>query len=76
MDRATLLAHEGQWVAEGSPSVASLDRLRPHEAELYRDLVEDMFGSRVRLEQERVSYSAIEAAVATLAADRASSGSR
>jgi hypothetical protein len=63
MDRATLLAHEGQWVEETSPHVASLDRLQPDEAELYRDLVEDVLGRSVRLEQERVSYSAIERAI-------------
>lgn len=63
MDRATLLAHEGQWVEEASPHVASLDLLRPAEAELYRDLVEDTFGPSVRLEQERVSYAAVERAV-------------
>lgn len=63
MDRATLLAHEGQWVAEASPHVAWLDRLQPDEAELYRDLVEDVLGPSVRLEQERISYSAIEHAI-------------
>lgn len=63
MDRATLLAHEGQWVQEASPYVAALDLLRPDEVELYRDLVEDALGPSVRLEQERVSYAAIEHAV-------------
>ena len=63
MDRATLLAHEGQWVTEASPHVASLQRLQPAELELYRDLVEDTLGPSVRLEQERISYSAIERAL-------------
>lgn len=62
MDRATLLAHESQWVEEASPYVGSLDRLASAEAELYRDLVEDVLAPSVRLEQERVSYSAIERA--------------
>lgn len=63
MDRATLLAHEGQWVREPKPVVTRLDRLRPDEADLYRDLVEDTLGPSVRLEQERVSYGAVELAV-------------
>ncbi|MPZ73964.1 MAG: hypothetical protein GEU74_12165 [Nitriliruptorales bacterium] len=63
MDRATLLAHEGQWVEEASPQIASLSRLTQEEAELYRDLVEDALGRSVRLEQERISYSAIEHAI-------------
>jgi hypothetical protein len=60
MDRATLLAHEGQWVQEAKPHVAHLPHLRPAEADLYRDLVEDAFGPSVRLEQERISYSVIK----------------
>jgi hypothetical protein len=63
MDRATLLAHEGQWVREPKPVATRLERLHPDEAGLYRDLVEDNFGPSVRLEQERVSYGAVERAV-------------
>lgn len=63
MDRATLLAHESQWVREPKPTVARLNHLHPSEADLYRDLVEDALGASVRLEQERISYSAIERAV-------------
>jgi len=62
MDRATLLAHEEQWVDEDSPVNSFLDLLHPDEAALYHDLVEDALGNSVRLEQERVSYSAIERA--------------
>lgn len=60
MDRATLLAHEGQWVREPKPTNEPLALLRPDEAALYTDLVEDALGNAVRLEQERVSYAAIE----------------
>lgn len=67
MDRATLLAHQGQWVREATPHVAALAHLHPAEAALYRDLVEDVFGSRVRLEQERIRFSTVEQAVATAA---------
>jgi hypothetical protein len=66
MDRATLLAHETHWDREPAPINAYLENLSPHEASLYRDLVEDVFGPSVRLEQERISYSRIEAVVSTL----------
>lgn len=74
MDRSTLLAHEGQWVTEDSPHVAPLQRLRPAELELYSDLVEDALGPSVRLEQERISYSAIEQAVPPSASSTTSEG--
>jgi hypothetical protein len=63
MDRATLLAHEAHWDREPSPVNADLQHLTADEAALYRDLVEDVFGPAVRLEQERVRYACIEAAV-------------
>jgi hypothetical protein len=63
MDRATLLAHEAHWDREPSPVNVHLAHLTADEAALYRDLVEDAFGPAVRLEQERISYPLIEAAV-------------
>jgi hypothetical protein len=63
MDRATLLAHESQWVVEPKSAIARLNGLRPEEADLYRDLVEDSLGASVRLEQERISYAMIERAI-------------
>ncbi|SDN11725.1 hypothetical protein SAMN04488074_13516 [Lentzea albidocapillata subsp. violacea] len=60
MDRATLLAHEDQWVSESAPVNAHLGSLQPNEAALYTDLVEDVLGTAVRLEQERVSFSALQ----------------
>jgi hypothetical protein len=63
MDRATLLDHESQWVREDRPTTAHLPLLTGPESALYRDLVEDTFGTAIRLEQERVRYSAITAAV-------------
>ncbi|GAB3566196.1 hypothetical protein GCM10027445_12590 [Amycolatopsis endophytica] len=62
MDRATLLAHEGQWVNEPNPTNEHLEALLPDEADLYTDLVEGALGSSVRLEQERISYAAIREA--------------
>jgi hypothetical protein len=64
MDRATLLAHRCQWVTEPRPTAGRLDLLDPDEAELYRDLVNSTLGASVRLEQERVSFAAIEQALA------------
>jgi hypothetical protein len=66
MDRATLLAHQEHWDREPAPVNVHLDHLTSDEAALYRDLVEDTFGPRVRLEQERISYPLIEAAVGEL----------
>jgi hypothetical protein len=63
MDRATMLAHESQWVTEAIPVNDHLDHLRPDEADLYRDLVEGTFGPSIRLEQERIRFSAVEQAV-------------
>jgi len=64
MDRATLLAHRSQWVTESRPTSARLDLLDDAEADLYRDLVDGAFGLSVRLEQERISFAAIERALA------------
>lgn len=63
MDRATLLSHEAHWDREPSPVNVHLPHLTADEAALYRDLVEDVFGPAVRLEQERIRYPLVEAAV-------------
>jgi hypothetical protein len=64
MDRATLLAHREQWVRESSPVTAVLGGLTPDEASLYADLVAGEYGPGVRLEQERVSFGAVQRASA------------
>ncbi len=63
MDRGTLLAHRSQWVTEPSQVVTPLDLLDPDEASLYRDLADGALGPAVRLEQERVRFSALEQAL-------------
>jgi hypothetical protein len=63
MDRVTLLAHRSQWVTEPDPSTVSLDFLDAEEAALYRDLIAGALGPSVRLEQERISFAAIEQAL-------------
>jgi hypothetical protein len=63
MDRPTLLAHRDQWVREPTPTTAALDLLDAAEQSLYRDLVTAEFAPAVRLEQERISFAAIEQAI-------------
>jgi hypothetical protein len=60
MDRATLLAHRDQWVTEPAPTTAALGFLNPEERSVYQDLVTAEFAPAVRLEQERISFAAIE----------------
>jgi hypothetical protein len=64
MDRATLLGHRDHWVTEPSPTAANLDRLDLAESALYADLISGSYAPSVRLEQERISFSAIEKALA------------
>lgn len=63
MDRQTFLAHENHWGQEPKPVNARLDLLTGPEADLYRDLIEDRYGPRLRLEQERVSFAVVLEAV-------------
>jgi hypothetical protein len=63
MDRATLLDHRDHWTTESTPTAATLDRLDQAEAALYADLVSATYGPSVRLEQERISFTAVEKAV-------------
>jgi hypothetical protein len=63
MDRATLLGHRDQWVPEPSPVAAELSGLTDEEAGVYADLVAGVYGPTVRLEQERVSFGAVERAI-------------
>lgn len=64
MDAETLLAHPDQWVVEERPTDLALPHLTEAEAALYRDLVEGRHGDRVRLEQERIGYGRVLAALA------------
>ncbi len=71
MDRATLMAHQTQWLEEPQPVLRDLPRLDRIEAELFGDLrskrlcnAEPM--THVRLEQERIGFEWVRAALATL----------
>jgi hypothetical protein len=66
MDRATLLAHAEQWGREPSPTSVALPHLTDDETALYRELVDGVHGEQVRLEQERIGYTRICAAVAVM----------
>lgn len=57
MDESTLLDHKGFWGQEDKPVVgAELPLLTVAEQGLYRDLCNHRWGSRVRLEQERIPW--------------------
>jgi hypothetical protein len=62
--RATVLGHRDHWVIEPSPTAAPLDCLDRAESALYADLISNAYAPSVRLEQERVSFTAVEKAVA------------
>lgn len=64
MDRPTLLEHRGQWVREERPTRQRLDDLTTEEHALYTDLVEGTYGSQIRLEQERIGFMQLQAALA------------
>ena len=65
MDRATLLGHRDQWVTEPSQTTAVLGRLDQDESALYAALISDAYAPSIRLEQERISFSAVEKAIAS-----------
>jgi hypothetical protein len=66
MDRETLLAYRAHWQFEEQPVRAALERLRPDEAALYTDLVDDVFGRAIRLNQDRIDVADVSEAIADL----------
>ncbi|CAN5149755.1 DUF3322 and DUF2220 domain-containing protein [soil metagenome] len=65
MDRETLLAHRPLWVTEPHPHDKPLMRLTQAEGALYKDLRTDQLGTRVRLEQERISTESLRNALSS-----------
>lgn len=63
MDRQTLLAHRDRWGSEPTPTSVHLPHLTPAEAALHRDLVEDTYGPRIRLEQERLDWGYLQGCI-------------
>ena len=70
MDHATLPAHPTQWVTEPEPTSEPLPYLTDAERSLYNDLIEDRFGTAVRLEQERIRFCLLRAALGSLTANQ------
>lgn len=66
MDRATLMAFEALWGEEGQQVVRDLPRLGPEESKLYDDLRDNRLRRNLRLEQERIGFGWVEAAIARI----------
>jgi hypothetical protein len=66
MDRVTLLKYQHFWGAEPTPIRRDLPRLTAAESALYDDLYLCRLGPNLRLEQERINFSCIEAALTVL----------
>ena len=68
MDRSTLMAHAPQWGEEplDKRHTLPLSRLIDEEAALYDDLRNDRIRPQLRLEQERIGYRSLCAALATI----------
>ncbi len=67
MDRATVLAFETHWGQEDRPTLCELPRLNAEEGALYDDLRDNRPRRNLRLEQERIGFGWVEAALAALA---------
>ena len=63
MDRATLLAHAQQWGHEAQPLLRDLPRLTSDEAAVFNDLRDNRLRVGVRLEQERIGFGWVQAAL-------------
>jgi hypothetical protein len=63
MDRQTLLSHRVHWGTESNPTRRPLAHLSDTEQSLYQDLIGDVYGIGVRLEQERVRFSQVQDAL-------------
>lgn len=69
MDRETLLAHRLHWGEEAEPARHDLARLTAEEAAVYDDLRFNRLQPRLRLEQERIAFGWLGAALAGIAAE-------
>ncbi len=66
MDQQTLLRHRPLWGVEDQPQIAELPRLTAAEHALYRQLCDNHWGAHLRLEQERIRFSCLQAALRQL----------
>lgn len=60
MDRATLLHNRPFWTTETKPCKHDLTRLTAEEQLLYNELRDQIHGTHIRLEQERVPFRLID----------------
>ncbi|WP_372825597.1 DUF3322 domain-containing protein [Polaromonas sp.] len=67
MDRATLMAFESQWGEDEMRTQRDLPRLTADELALYDDLRDNRLRPRLRLEQERIGFTWVQAALSKLA---------
>ncbi len=63
MDRQTLMDHKSLWGEESHPEKGELSQLTAEEYALYDDLKADRFTARLRLEQERIGFEHLRAAL-------------
>lgn len=66
MDRGTLMVHERLWGEESQPLRRDLPRLNGEDAALYDELRDNRIRPALRLEQERIGYEWLKAALAAL----------
>ncbi|QEZ45254.1 DUF3322 domain-containing protein [Cupriavidus oxalaticus] len=69
MDRETLMAFEAQWGLEDSQTLRELPGLSAAEQALYDDLRDNRIRKNLRLEQERIGFDWVRAAVGNIARD-------
>ncbi|MFM0156653.1 Wadjet anti-phage system protein JetD domain-containing protein [Paraburkholderia sediminicola] len=63
MDRETLMAFESQWDREDKQTLRDLPRLTRDERTLFDDLRDNRLRKNLRLEQERISFGWVKAAL-------------
>lgn len=63
MDQETLLTYADFWSTEHKPQTEQLHRLTPDEQQVYQALQSNQFGQNVRLEQELIPFSVVQAAL-------------
>ena len=66
MDAATLMAHESHWGDERQPESRDLPRLNAAELGVYNTLRDNRLRPHLRLEQERIGFGWVRAALAGL----------
>jgi hypothetical protein len=66
MNKETLLAHRQLWGEENKPTSRDLAYLRPQEMELFQEIINNRYGKNLRLEQERIGFSWLQATLSEI----------